>query len=145
MSLWFPSHDRYGWLETENGTFVGDIPSIRIYIEGDLNITLLIQGRVSRTGNWDTIGTLTSQLTSGSIDIREYEFLRIDASLLNGITSTRVVVFGYTMDARDLDQPVISTERDFKVAIETNDTLKQVHIELQKLNAQMALITGEEL
>jgi hypothetical protein len=134
-----------GYLETSEGSFVGDIPAIRIYVEGSLNVSILIEGRTSRTGNWERLASFSKKNSSNSIDIRQYEYIRVDASLINGASNTRIVIFGYDLDSIDLPQQIKVNDNDFRILLENNQCLKDIKTILKTINDHLSIITGENL
>jgi len=131
-----------GYVGSEDGFFVGDILSLHVDIV-DKQAGLLVQGKVGRQGDWETISSTGNVKSLPNIDIREYEYIRIQA--FNISSSTNIILFGYEQNILQEVLETVATDRDFNNNIEIKCLLVEIKQELIKLNLQMAEITGEEI
>ena len=125
-----------------DGFFVGDILSLHIDIV-DKTAGLLLEGKVGRQGNWELITSVNKVKSLPNIDIREYEYVRIQA--FDIVSSTNVVIFGYEQNILQTALETVASERDFNTNIAIKCLLVEIKEELIKLNLQMAEITGDEI
>lgn len=131
-----------GYVGSEDGFFVGDILSLHVDIV-DKQAGLLVQGKVGRQGDWETISSTGNVKSLPNIDIREYEYIRIQA--FNISSSTNIILFGYEQNILQEVLETVATDRDFNNNIEIKCLLVEIKQELIKLNLQMAEITGDEI
>ena len=131
-----------GYVGSEDGFFVGDILSLHVDIV-DKQAGLLVQGKVGRQGDWETISSTGNVKSLPNIDIREYEYIRIQA--FNITSSTNIILFGYEQNILQEVLETVATDRDFNNNIEIKCLLVEIKQELIKLNLQMAEITGDEI
>lgn len=130
-----------GFIGNEDGFFVGDILSLHIDVVNK-KAGLLVQGRVGRGGDWHTIDSRGNTTGLSNIDIRQYEYVRIQ--ITNVKSSTSVILFGYEQNVLQTNIETIATDRDFDINIQIKCLLGEIKDELIKLNLQMTDITGEE-
>lgn len=130
-----------GYVGSEDGFFVGDILSLHIDVVNK-KAGLLVQGKVGRTGDWHTIASEGNSTGISDIDIRQYEYVRIEATNIRSFTN--VILFGYEQNVLQTNIETIATDRDFNINIQIKCLLGEIKEELIKLNLQMADITGEE-
>ena len=131
-----------GYVGNADGFFVGDILSLHIDIV-DKSAGLLLEGKVGRQGNWELITSVNKVKSLPNIDIREYEYVRIQA--FDIVSSTNVVIFGYEQNILQTALETVASERDFNTNIAIKCLLVEIKEELIKLNLQMAEITGDEI
>ena len=131
-----------GYVGNADGFFVGDILSLHIDIV-DKTAGLLLEGKVGRQGNWELITSVNKVKSLPNIDIREYEYVRIQA--FDIASSTNVVIFGYEQNILQTALETVASERDFNTNMEIKCLLVEIKKELVKLNLQMAEITGDEI
>ena len=131
-----------GYVGSEDGFFVGDILSLHVDIV-DKQAGLLVEGKVGRQGDWETISSTGNVKSLPNIDIREYEYIRIQA--FNITSSTNIILFGYEQNILQEVLETVATDRDFNNNIEIKCLLVEIKQELIKLNLQMAEITGDEI
>jgi len=130
-----------GYVGNDEGFFVGDILSLHVDIVNK-KAGLLVQGRVGRSGDWHTIASEGNSTGISNIDIRQYEYVRIE--ITNVSNSTNVILFGYEQNVLQTNIETIATDRDFNINIQIKCLLGEIKDELIKLNLQMAEITGED-
>lgn len=131
-----------GYVGSEDGFFVGDILSLHVDIV-DKQAGLLVEGKVGRQGDWETISSTGNVKSLPNIDIREYEYIRIQA--FNISSATNIILFGYEQNILQEVLETVATDRDFNNNIEIKCLLVEIKQELIKLNLQMAEITGDEI
>lgn len=131
-----------GYVGNADGFFVGDILSLHIDIV-DKSAGLLLEGKVGRQGNWELITSVNKVKSLPNIDIREYEYVRIQA--FDIVSSTNVVIFGYEQNILQTALETVASERDFNTNLAIKCLLVEIKEELIKLNLQMAEITGDEI
>lgn len=131
-----------GFIGSDEGFFVGDILSLHIDIV-DKQASLLVQGKVGRQGNWELINSKNNVKSLPNIDIREYEYIRIQAFDIS--SSTNIILFGYEQNILQEVLETIASDRDFNNNLEIKCLLVEIKKELVKLNLQMAEITGDEI
>jgi hypothetical protein len=130
-----------GYIGNEEGFFVGDILSLNIDVVNK-KAGLLVQGRVGRSGDWHTIASEGNTTGISNIDIRQYEYVRIE--ITNVRNSINVILFGYEQNVLQTNIETVATDRDFNINVQIKCLLGEIKEELIKLNLQMAEITGEE-
>ena len=133
---------RNGFIGSDEGFFVGDILSLHIDIV-DKQASLLVQGKVGRQGNWELINSKNNVKSLPNIDIREYEYIRIQAFDIS--SSTNIILFGYEQNILQEVLETVASDRDFNNNLEIKCLLVEIKKELVKLNLQMAEITGDEI
>lgn len=131
-----------GFIGSDEGFFVGDILSLHIDIV-DKQASLLVQGKVGRQGNWELINSKNNVKSLPNIDIREYEYIRIQAFDIS--SSTNIILFGYEQNILQEVLETVASDRDFNNNLEIKCLLVEIKKELVKLNLQMAEITGDEI
>lgn len=130
-----------GFLGDANGFYVGDIMSM--HINSSVNTTgFSVQGRSSIKHNWETIHK-NGELQD--LDVRQWEYIRVDAFLLSGVASDTIILFGYDLP-RDKDIQITQTVGpDLNYMSDTAQCLKEIREELYRLNRYMEEIVGEPL
>ena len=130
-----------GYIGNEEGFFVGDILSLNIDVVNK-KAGLLVQGKVGRSGDWHTIASEGNSTGISNIDIRQYEYVRIETTNIR--SSTNIILFGYEQNVLQTNIETVATDRDFNINFQIKCLLGEIKEELIKLNLQMAEITGEE-
>jgi hypothetical protein len=131
-----------GYAGNSDGFFVGDILSLHVDILNG-NISYLIEGKVGREGEWRTIKSGSNERYIENIDIRAFEYVRVEISKIT--SSTKIILFGYENNI--VQESIISKleGNELQFALESRDNLEQIVEELKKLNTYMSIITGEDL
>lgn len=130
-----------GYVGDSNGFYVGDIMSLHVDSSVD-NTGFFVEGRTSTKTKWETIHINGEKR---DVDIREWEYVRVSVKLPKASTSITVVLFGYSIPVDKKEIITVSSEKDLHLALENNNNLKQILIELEKLNDYMSIITGDKL
>ena len=131
-----------GFVGDSEGFFVGDILSLHIDVVNK-QVNFFVQGKVGRHGDWEIITSKDNVKSLPNIDIREYEYVRIQA--LNVIAETEIIIFGYEQNVLQSNLETTLSDRDFNTNIEIKCLLGEIKNELIKLNIQMSEITGDEI
>lgn len=131
-----------GYVGNADGFFVGDILSLHIDIV-NVKAGVLVEGKVGRQGDWQRITNANNVNNIPNIDIRQYEYVRIN--LTNIKNTTNIVLFGYEENIIQTNIETIATDRDFDINIQIKCLLGEIKEELVKLNQQMIEITGDEI
>lgn len=131
-----------GYVGNADGFFVGDILSLHIDIV-TVKAGVLVEGKVGRQGDWQRITNANNVNNIPNIDIRQYEYVRIN--LTNIKNTTNIVLFGYEENIIQTNIETIATDRDFDINIQIKCLLGEIKEELVKLNQQMIEITGDEI
>jgi hypothetical protein len=130
-----------GYVGTSDGFFVGDILSLHIDINRP-SVTFVMEGRVGIQGEWEKINLPTGTRHKAGVDIREFEYIRIEA--LNIRLNTKITLFGYEDNVRIENQLVTLSEKDFNQLHDSRYLLEEIKDTLEKINRHMTIITGED-
>jgi hypothetical protein len=131
-----------GYVGDSTGFFVGDIFSLHVDIL-DGATTILAEGKVGREGDWETILTGPTQRHVAPLDIRSYEYVRVQIFKIT--KTTQVILFGY--DAPIVQKQIVTEagERDFTHILNAVCDIAEIKNELKTLNKYMEIITGDKL
>jgi hypothetical protein len=131
-----------GYAGTAEGFFVGDILSLHIDFSTN-STSCLIEGKVGRQGIWETLAKNSGTGHFTNLDIRAYEYVRIQ--IFNIVSSTNIVMFGYETNIDTEEVTIKYNDRDFLQLCRLTDSNKNIEELLTKLNEYMEILTGEKL
>ena len=131
-----------GYVGTEDGFFVGDIITLHID-SSEINVTIVVEGKVGRTSDWEPIISYRSINQCQSTDIRNVEYVRV--SVFSIAQSTDIVLFGYPVPIFRDEITTIQTTEQKVLEQEKHEELCKIKEELIKLNQYMSIIVGDEI
>lgn len=119
---------------------------------------VLVRGSIDGT-NWTTIATLTAVGFSPGLDVEDYQFVQVEVSVVEGAAGVAdFASYGFTPPFEDAatgttDVAILSPTLDTKVGgprvwavdTEASETLSRIAETLERIQQQLALITGAPL
>lgn len=128
-----------GYIGDETGMYVPDILSLAIDITEGKVADVIVYGKISAGGDWNSVYSKTKISKVSRLNISEYSYIKVYVKTTKPI---RVVLFGYHY--LENENPVISlNEKDSERLFMNNVYLKDIIVELKAMNEKLNIIIEE--